>query len=65
MGRRAHFVAQVMKAVVAKYDAVELITQRAAVSQEIRERLTERASHYYLVLSFFFKIVVVVEFGAQ
>ena len=40
-----------MKAVVAKYDAVELITQRAQVSAEIRERLTERAGHYFLVLN--------------
>lgn len=38
-----------MKAVVAKYDAVELITQRAAVSAEIRTRLTDRAEHYFLV----------------
>ena len=40
-----------MKAVVAKYDAVELITHRDRVSAEIRERLTERAGNYYLVPS--------------
>jgi len=42
---------EVMKAVVAKYDAVELITQRDKVSHEIRERLNERAGHYYLRLN--------------
>ena len=34
---------EVLKAVVAQYDASELITQREIVSQEIRAALTERA----------------------
>lgn len=38
-----------MKAVVARYDAVELITQRAQVSAEIKAKLMERAANFYLV----------------
>lgn len=39
-----------MKSVVAQYQPVELITQRAAVSKQIRETLTIRAKEYYIVL---------------
>jgi prohibitin 1 len=36
--------------VVAQYQPVELITQRAQVSKAIRETLTKRAKEYYIVL---------------
>jgi len=41
---------EVLKAVVAQFDADELVTQRELVSQEIRARLRERAAHYQLSL---------------
>jgi prohibitin 1 len=42
---------EVMKTVVAKYNAEELITRREQVSQEIRQRMVEKASkQFYLNL---------------
>jgi prohibitin 1 len=41
---------EVLKAVVAQYDAGELITQREVVSREIREQLTEKSKMYSIVL---------------
>ncbi|XP_033209063.1 protein l(2)37Cc [Belonocnema kinseyi] len=41
---------EVLKAVVAQFDAGELITQRELVSQKINEELTERASQFGLIL---------------
>lgn len=43
-------VNEVLKAVVAQYDASELITQREMVSQKVTEELTTRAAHFGLVL---------------
>jgi prohibitin 1 len=41
---------EVMKSVVAQYDAVELITQRETVSNKIRENLTKRATEFHINL---------------
>ncbi|KPI93992.1 hypothetical protein RR46_13157 [Papilio xuthus] len=41
---------EVLKAVVAQFDAGELITQREIVSQKVSESLTERASQFGLIL---------------
>jgi len=41
---------EIMKAVVAKYDAAELITQRENVSQQIRERLSKRAKSFGILV---------------
>ncbi|CAG9121381.1 unnamed protein product [Plutella xylostella] len=41
---------EVLKAVVAQYDAEELITQREVVSQKINDILTERARQFGLIL---------------
>jgi prohibitin 1 len=41
---------EVLKSVVAQYDAGELITQREVVSREIREVLTERSSGFGIIL---------------
>jgi len=41
---------EVLKAVVAQFDAGELITQRETVSQKIREDLTKRASEFNILL---------------
>jgi len=48
---------EVMKAVVARYDAVELITQRAEVSAAIRTELDSRSKHFYL----YFKDVAITD----
>lgn len=41
---------EVLKAVVAQFDAGELITQREVVSQKVQESLTERAASFGLIL---------------
>mmetsp|Transcript_16177 Transcript_16177/g.22429 ORF Transcript_16177/g.22429 Transcript_16177/m.22429 type:complete len:274 (-) Transcript_16177:62-883(-) len=41
---------EVLKAVVAEFDADELVTQREAVSCDIRDRLIKRAEHYNIIL---------------
>jgi len=41
---------EVLKAVVAQYDAGELITQRDTVSQQIREALMERSRDFHIML---------------
>jgi len=41
---------EILKAVVAQFDAAELITQREVVSQKVSEALTERAGHFGLIL---------------
>ncbi|PKS07739.1 hypothetical protein jhhlp_006347 [Lomentospora prolificans] len=41
---------EVLKAIVAQFDAAELITQREAVSQRIRSDLTRRASEFNIAL---------------
>lgn len=41
---------EVLKAVVAQYDASELITQRELVSKQIRERITKRAKEFNIIL---------------
>lgn len=41
---------QVLKAVVAKYNAEELLSKRESVSNRIREELTERAKQFHLIM---------------
>ena len=41
---------EVLKAIVAQFDAAELITQREAVSQRIRNDLTQRAAEFNIAL---------------
>ncbi|KAG8428239.1 Prohibitin-1, subunit of the prohibitin complex (Phb1p-Phb2p) [Metarhizium acridum] len=41
---------EVLKAIVAQFDAAELITQREAVSQKIRTELTRRAAEFNIAL---------------
>lgn len=43
-------VNEVLKAVVAQYDASELITQREVVSQKVNEELTNRAAQFGIIL---------------
>lgn len=43
-------VNEVLKAVVAQYDASELITQREVVSHKITDELTTRSAHFGLIL---------------
>merc|ERR1712028_176494 len=43
-------VNEVLKAVVAQFDAGELLTQRAKVSNLIKQRLTERGRDFHLVM---------------
>jgi prohibitin 1 len=41
---------EVLKAVVAQYNAESLLTQREQVSKDIRERLTQRANEFHIIL---------------
>mmetsp|Transcript_43945 Transcript_43945/g.138118 ORF Transcript_43945/g.138118 Transcript_43945/m.138118 type:complete len:210 (-) Transcript_43945:255-884(-) len=41
---------EVLKAVVAQYNAEELLSKRAAISKQIRDTLTERAKNFNLIL---------------
>ena len=41
---------EVLKAVIAQYDADELLKQREKISSEIKETLTNRANEYHIVL---------------
>jgi len=41
---------EVLKAVVAQYNAEELLSRRAEVSQRIKEEMTKRAGHFHLAL---------------
>lgn len=43
-------VNEVTKAVVAQYNASELLTKRNLVSKQIRDMLTERSSHFNILL---------------
>ncbi|OMJ93378.1 hypothetical protein SteCoe_3617 [Stentor coeruleus] len=41
---------EVLKSVIAQYNAEQLLTHREHVSREIRERLTQRASEFHIIL---------------
>merc|ERR1719273_233117 len=41
---------EVLKAVVAQYDAAELLSKREEVSQRIKHELTKRGAHFYITL---------------
>eukprot|EP00953_Heterococcus_sp_UTEX-ZZ885_P007493 4534-Heterococcus_DN1.PRE.3 len=43
-------VATVLKAVVAKYNAEELLSKRESVSTRVREEITKRARHFNLIM---------------
>ena len=41
---------EVLKSIVAQYTAEQLLIEREVVSREIRERLTQRASEFHIIL---------------
>jgi prohibitin 1 len=45
-----HTPSQVLKAVVAKYNAEELLSKRESVSTRVREEITKRARHFNLIM---------------